>query len=229
MLFLCPLNRNEKKLAMQESEHSFENKLPEGKMLPLGNGAAMVGGDAVVVGNDAMLKQVVKEDPQKGFELIFRRYYQPLCSHAIRFVYSRQAAEDIVSEVFYQFWHKKLYEKVGGSYHSYLYVAVRNKAYNHARAAFGEQALKEEPDADDTVPEHANPETIFLYDELFSTIAETVNAFPPQCRRVFMLSRYEGKKNSEIASTLDIKIKTVEAHMMKALALLKKSVHDYFN
>ena len=68
---------------------------------------------------------------------------------------------------------------------------------------------------------------MLLFDELSVKIKETVNAFPPQCQRVFILSRYEGKKNREIAEELNIKLKTVEAHMMKALSALKNSLANY--
>ena len=50
------------------------------------------------------LKTAFDQSPSKGLELLFRRFYSPLCSHAVRFVYSKQVAEDLVSEVFFQFF-----------------------------------------------------------------------------------------------------------------------------
>ncbi|HEV7381588.1 MAG TPA: RNA polymerase sigma-70 factor, partial [Dyadobacter sp.] len=53
------------------------------------------------------IKAAFEESPSKGLELLFRRFYKPLCSHAVRFVYSRQIAEDLVSEVFFQFYRTR--------------------------------------------------------------------------------------------------------------------------
>jgi RNA polymerase sigma-70 factor (ECF subfamily) len=75
--------------------------------------------------------------------------------------------------------------------------------------------------------DHINPQEVMLFDELNSKITETVNSFSPQCLNVFLLSRFEGKKNREIAEHLGIKLKTVESHMKKALMVLKKSLGDY--
>ena len=47
-----------------------------------------------------------------------------------------------------------------------------------------------------------------------------INTLSPECRRVFMLSRVEGKKNKEIAEQLDISINTVKYHLKQALKRL---------
>ena len=183
---------------------------------------------ALLVNNEAMIKQVISRDPKKGCEMIFRKYYQSLCGHVVRFVYSKEIAEDIVSDVFLNFCNNKVYENITSSYRAYLYSAVRNRAISFLKAEFN--------DTDRITTEHSlignandtNPETILLHDELFSEIEQIINALPPQCRKVFILSRFEGRKYREIALDLQIKTKTVEAHMMKALALLKKSLQEYF-
>lgn len=48
-----------------------------------------------------------------------------------------------------------------------------------------------------------------------------IDSLPTMCRRVFLMSKRDGKRNSDIASTLGISIKTVEAHMHKAYATLR--------
>jgi len=59
--------------------------------------------EASLLNNESILRQVMIKDPIKGYELIFRRYYQPLCSHAARFVYSKEVSEDIVCRGFPEF------------------------------------------------------------------------------------------------------------------------------
>ncbi len=183
----------------------------------------------VKLDNEVILKKMIQDDPAKGFELIFNTYYKPLCSHAVRFVYSKQIAEDIVEDVFLNFWKKELYQSVNTSFRAYLYTAVRNSAFNYLKLEFREKTNIDSStfEVENSVAENHSPEAILLLEELTHKVEKLISSFSPQCQKVFLLSRFEGKKNREIADELNIKLKTVEAHMMKALALLKKSLSDY--
>jgi len=50
---------------------------------------------------------------------------------------------------------------------------------------------------------------------------------PDKCKEVFILSRYEELKYAEIADRLDISVKTVEAHVSKALKILRENLAPY--
>lgn len=206
---------------------SYPDRLPENGRSGLISVADVAPMWAEVVGDESVIRCEVALHPEKGFGLIFKRYHGVLCNHALRFVYSKSIAEDIVSEVFTMLWRNQLFLHIKGSYRSYLFQALRNTAYNHLKSEFakhhrnGDAREIPEEKSDDT------PQRILLYNELQRKIADTVRAFPPQCQRVFILSRYEGKKNREIAEELDIKLKTVEAHMNKALGQLKAALENY--
>jgi len=129
-----------------------------------------------------------------------------------------------VSEVFFNFWNKRLYESVTTSFRAYLYTAVRNSAYNYLRQEFG---VRLPPGSEEEWIEDNNPQSILLLSELMTKIEQVIAAFPPQCQKVFLLSRFEGRKNREIAGELQIRLKTVEAHMKKALGILKKTLSEY--
>ena len=58
--------------------------------------------------------------------------------------------------------------------------------------------------------------------EIGSRIDTAMNALPEACRTVFVLSRYEQLSYKQIAVKLDISVKTVENHMVKALKHLRK-------
>ncbi|GAB6279711.1 MAG: hypothetical protein STSR0006_17330 [Lentimicrobium sp.] len=58
--------------------------------------------------------------------------------------------------------------------------------------------------------------------QLKAKIQETLDHLPPKCREIFLMNRQKGLKYKDIASTLGISVKTVEAQMAKAL----KAFHD---
>jgi len=63
--------------------------------------------------------------------------------------------------------------------------------------------------------------------ELEGRIKTALRKLPEKCREVFELSRFGGKKYSEIAEHLNISVKTVETQMSKALKILKEELKDY--
>ncbi len=63
--------------------------------------------------------------------------------------------------------------------------------------------------------------------ELEEKIRKALLKLPEKCREVFELSRFEGKKYTEIATQLNISVKTVETQMSKALHILKTELKDY--
>lgn len=184
--------------------------------------------DSKLLDSEVFIRQAFKDNPRKGYELLFRRYYRALCSHAVRFVYSKEVAEDIVGDLLLVLWKNKVYEKINISFRAYLYASVRNRAFNYLQWEF-----KKEVDIDTISENNLNqvfeetPQTMLQFDELFQKIESSITALPPQCQRVFLMSRFENKKNREIADELEIALKTVEAHIMKALAQMRKSLNGY--
>ncbi|AEI50544.1 RNA polymerase sigma-70 factor [Runella slithyformis] len=180
-----------------------------------------------IIDSEVWIKKAFEVDTAKGYELLFKRYYPPLCSHAVRFVYSKEVAEDLVMEVFSQFWQKQLHQIVTASYRAYLFTTVRHAAFAYLRTE-----LKAEKSADysidvssDTPP--VTPQQILQYNELYIKIEEIVRSASPQSQKVFVMSRFEGKKNAAIAEELHLSTKTVEGHITKVLSLLRQSLRNY--
>jgi len=182
---------------------------------------------AKILDEELLFRKIFETDPQQGCELLFQKYVAGLCNHAVRFVYTRQVAEDLVAEVFYKFWTQRIYLSITTSYRAYLFKAVRHAAYNYVR---WEMNKKAEPHTFDweTIQIAADPASIMQYEELYHTIDQTIHALPPQCKRVFLMSRFENKKYQEIATELHVSVKAVEAHITKALGILRKALKDNF-
>ncbi|GAB3956162.1 hypothetical protein GCM10028805_45150 [Spirosoma harenae] len=178
--------------------------------------------EPIVLDAEFLIRQAFHENARRGYELLFRRYYRTLCSQAVRFVHSRTIAEDLVSEVFFSFWKNQVHQHIATTYQAYLYAAVRKRAYTYLRQEFQQESIPSEIDPERADADVAlDPEQLLQYTELYQRIEETVRSLPPQCQRVFVMSRFEGKKHREIAEELQISPKTIEAHLSRALSQLR--------
>ncbi len=191
----------------------------DGDELPIGSGM-----DSKLIDKEVFIRKAFDIDPKKGMELLYRTYYLPLCSHASRFLYSKEVAEDIVGDIFFVFYNKGLYKDIYYSYQSYLFSAVRRNSFNYIRREFG-KFKKDDIQGLEIDSQLPTPQQIMQYDELYFKIDAIIKLLPSQCRKVFMMSRYESKKYHEIASELNLSQKTVEAHISKALKILRESLN----
>ncbi len=170
--------------------------------------------------NEFMLRQVFSHTPQQAFTLLFRRYYPNLVNHAVRFVYSKEIAEDIVAEVFTNFWQERTFEQITTSYRAYLYTAVRHRAYNFLRWELHKSDSLDFA-SEQASPSWLQPDQLLHYTELHQTIESVIQKLPPQSQRAFLLSRIEGKKYAEIALELHISSSAVEKLLIRALSKLR--------
>lgn len=170
------------------------------------------------------IRLAFEKDAWLGCTKLFEQYYAPLCSHAVRFVFSREYAEDIVAEVFKEFWQKRHFQSIATSYRSYLYRAVRNRALNHTQRTFKQANISEEEVG--IISSALRPDEMMMYDQLYQKIQKAIDDLPPKCRKVFLLSRFEGKKLKEIAKIQGISVRTAETHISKALSILRETVKE---
>ncbi len=180
--------------------------------------------DTKVISDEYFIERNFAESPQKGFELLFRKYYTNLCNHAIRFVYSKEIAEDIVAEVFTNFWQNKVYENITTSYRSYLYTAVRYRAYNTIKTEINRTTNLENNDSDFQYADNSlvlQPDEILHFHELTKRLDVAIQHLPQQSRKAFQLNRLEGKKYTEVAVEMHITVSAVERLISRALAKIR--------
>ena len=109
-----------------------------------------------------------------------------------------------------------------------MYGAVRNQSLQYwehqdVRNRYRDAVLSR-PEKDD-MPD--NPQEQIEYKELEALIERTLRKLPERRLRIFRMHRFEGKKYAEIASTLSLSVKTVEAEMTKALRTLRNELEIY--
>lgn len=188
-----------------------------------GRDAVQPGVDRLTPDTEQFIRLAFAQGTDTGISLLFRQYYAPLCSHAVRYVSSKAIAEDIVSDIFYEFHANQLYQTVTTSFRSYLFTAVRNRAFDYVRA---EMHRSTSLDKAELLPTHVTlwPDSITQYEELYHDVENAINAMPLKRRQVYIMHRFEGKKYQEIADELNLSLRTIETHVYQAIRQIRATL-----
>lgn len=168
----------------------------------------------------------LRSGDEQVFEEIFRTYYERLCNYANTILNDMDEAEEMVQNAFLVVWEKHESLEIHTSLKSYLYRSVHNSCLNRVkhykvRHIHGE-AIKHQADI---LYDDASEDLVGM--ELELVINQAIDDLPQQCRIVFRMSRFENLSYAEIAEQLNISVKTVENHMVKALKTLREKLKDY--
>lgn len=169
---------------------------------------------------DQELLQRLRQGDTAAFDAIFRVWYGPLVGTAERMLRDRAVAEEFVQDVMLELWRRRETLAADGSAQAYLFQATRNRVLNHLRHLKIEQRSEPEVRGEGSSTPHADAGVVEA--ELDIAVQRAVQSLPDRCREVFELSRVHGLKYAEIARTLGISVKTVEAQMGKALRTLRE-------
>ena len=169
----------------------------------------------------------IKMGDAQAFELLFKKHYTALCHFSNKYLLNTEEAQDVVQEVFLKLWEDRDEIDADESLKAYLFKITANRSINKLRrrkvkTRYDEILKFVYLDNSETTPHDS-----FLEQELFEYLGVALSKIPPQCRKVFDLSRIDGLKYSEIAEYLNISVKTVESHMSKALTILRTELREY--
>ncbi len=171
-----------------------------------------------------LIDKVAIERDQIAYKHIFLTYYQSLTRFAIGFVKTREAAEEVVSDVMLKVW--ALNEKFAGVVNLpvYLYAATRNRSLNYLRDN-QKNRFKSIEEAEEIYGfEFGTPEKLAIEHEWSEAMHRAITSLPPKCRMVYKLVREDGFTYKEVAAIVGISENTVDRHLNNALHKLVKAL-----
>lgn len=169
---------------------------------------------------DQELTALLKEGDRSAFTEIYERYHSLLYIYAHKKLHNKEESQDVIQEVLIALWNKRLDFSFDLSLKSYLFTAVRNKAFDlFAHKKVESKYLESLQGYIDISTES----TDFLVREkdLSGLIEREIQALPPKMREIFELSRREKLSHKEIAKALNISEHTVATQMKRALKVLR--------
>ncbi len=182
--------------------------------------------------NEQLLFEKLRNSDEAAFRIIYNNYSSKLYYFVLEFIPLKDAAENIVQDTFVTLWNRRKDLKDDTNLASYLFTGAKNNALYRLRDKKYRQKLFS--NAMDVSELNLNTDALitvdtsaFAFQEIEQIIQETLSNLPPQCRKVFELSRLQEMKNKEIAEELNISVRTVEVHISKGLKVFKIALEDY--
>lgn len=158
-----------------------------------------------------------------AFRVLFNRYRNKVFFVARQLLHSDSAAEDAVQEIFLKIWLHN-YKLTGiENFTAYLNTITRNHIYNVLRRqAVEANALRVLTDAGNAADTSGDTLNTVAFHELQAMLQKASATLSEQQRKVFEMSRLEGKKHEQIATEMGLSKETVKKYLANALEKLHR-------
>jgi RNA polymerase sigma-70 factor (family 1) len=163
---------------------------------------------------------------EQAFKDMYRQYFVKLYRFAISLTHCNESAEEIVHDVLINLWKKRNSFAEIENLNTYLYVSVKNLSLNHIRS----QEKRTYVDIDVLHNEGnycaIDPESLMISKEKVDDLNTSINDLPVKCKFIFRLIKEDGLKYKEVATLLNISVKTVENQLAIALKKISLALNE---
>lgn len=166
------------------------------------------------------------EGDEDAFCELYATYKNRLIYFAMRFLKSREYAEDVFQDAFTVVWQSRRFINPDASFSSYLYTIMRNRILNQLRNAANEEKLKESI-LSQALDYTEDTKREVMLNDLKSLISHALQQLTPRQREIFEMSREAQLSHKEIADKLGISINTVQEHISTSLKLIRTYLIKY--
>lgn len=167
--------------------------------------------------------EIARHNSEQAFASLFRLLYDRLIRFCMQYVQSREAAEEVVADVFVRIWERRAQLAGVANLEVYLFVSVRNQAYNYLEKYSMMRVMPLE-NGEWELSNPGDPGRDLEWKEMVARLDREVNQLPDQCRKVFRLIKEEGFRYREVAQILNISPRTVETQLFRAVKRLQAAV-----
>lgn len=170
----------------------------------------------------------------RRFNEIFATHRDRFFRFAFSYTHNREVAEDLVTESLMYYWENRGRLEEVRDIPMYILVTLKNKCLDHLQRekTWGDIAenlmsnSQWEHQMRISSLEACEPEVLFS-NEIRRLVERALEKLPEKSRRIFLMSRYEGKNYQAIARETNLSVKSVEFHISKSLQVLRRELKDY--
>ena len=166
------------------------------------------------------------QDDESAFCELYALYKNRLMFFAMKFLKSKEFAEDVFQDAFTVVWQSRRFINPDASFSSYLYTIMRNRILNQLRNAANEEKLKESI-LSQALDYTEDTKREVMLNDLKSLISHALQQLTPRQREIFEMSREAQLSHKEIADKLGISVNTVQEHISISLKLIRTYLIKY--
>jgi RNA polymerase sigma-70 factor (ECF subfamily) len=174
---------------------------------------------------DEDLISLVENDDPEAFAALYDRHSRSAYSLAYRMMGERQAAEDLIQEVFLKVWRAAgSYRSERGTVRTWILSIIRNRSIDQLRSTASRRRTQEklEASAPRSQPSEAFAET--WRKSRRDQILKAMKALPPEQSKILELVYFSGYTHVEIAGFLNIPLGTVKGRLRLGLEKMRGSL-----
>jgi RNA polymerase sigma-70 factor (ECF subfamily) len=165
----------------------------------------------------------ITEGEERAFSILVHEYWNTIFSHAFAYLKSVEKAEEITQDIFMRLWKARAGLGKIKNLDNYLFILARNQIFNETRKRITQlYAVDEKMEALNATPVQQTE-----FRETYQLLQQGITLLPEKRKKVFIMSRFEGMSNEEIAAALGIHKDTVYQYLVKALSFLKIYLQEH--
>lgn len=169
--------------------------------------------------HEATLIARVRAGDENAMADVYDRYSGIVYAVALRVLGNTSSAEDVMQEVFLQFWRNpQAFDADRGKLAPWLAVIARNRSIDVLRKRPMEDDIDEEP-----VSTGVNLEDEAAERQVMSKVRGVLGQLPQDQRRLLEMAFFEGMTHSEIAGKTGEPLGTVKTRIRSGLQALRKA------
>lgn len=173
---------------------------------------------------ESFLISELKSGNERAFKKIFEDHYANLCRYAGLLLRDPDNAQSLVQNVFVKLWENRSKPGEVQSLSPYLTTMVKHEVINYIKREKRQVRLPRVPDT--TSPDHS-AENLIRQNEIQERIIIALGSLPERSRQAFEMSRFGNLSNRDIAESMGISIKGVEALITRSMKILRSELSEF--
>lgn len=182
------------------------------------------------------LEQKAVTSGERFFSDLVAEHQDMVVNTCYRFVFNREDAEDLAQEVFVEVYRSLDKFREESRLSTWIYRIAVSKSLDHLRRLKRKKrfsSLKRIIGIDDpaetiAAPESDNPADVMVGNERVAVLQNALDALPDNQKTAFLLSKYDGYSNQEIADILQTTIPAVESLIHRAKKNLQSRLERHY-
>ncbi len=175
---------------------------------------------------DHELVELMRDGEDAVFTEIYNRYWKRIFTVAISKTGGNiEEAEEIVQDIFLSLWSRRHQLELTSSLEHYLAASVKYRIIKSLAKKDLHRRYTAHNQVTTSLSDNSTQDWLD-FEDLQTRLEALVAGLPEKCQLVYRMSREDGYSQREIAGELSISEKTVEAHLGKALKLLRNGLYS---